>query len=145
MLNALIVITQGLLRLPIKKLLKKYTKIWEKINSLMNKEFDSVLVYGYNDKWIKTKLEIHGENVNTNFHGKKVPEENSSYKYLSLMSGSVIRVNKTHYFQTLLEEYIYEIKQTKMENLMNDDLDPSLSDNETDNEDDNDESNEFEN
>ena len=126
MLNALIVITQGLLRLPIKKLLKKYTKTWEKISSLMNKEFDSVLVYDYNDKYIKTKIEIYGENVNTNFCGKKVPEENSSYKCLSLMLGSVIRVNKTHYFQTVLEECIYETKKTKMENLMNDDLDPKL-------------------
>ena len=29
-----------------KKLLKKYTKIWGQIISLMNKEFDSELVYG---------------------------------------------------------------------------------------------------
>ena len=34
------------------------------------------------------------------------------------MLDSVIRVNKKHYSQTLLEECIYEIKNTKMENLM---------------------------
>ena len=39
-----------------KKLLKRYTRIWEKVSSLMNKEFDSELVYGDNDKYIKTKI-----------------------------------------------------------------------------------------
>ena len=51
---------------------------------------------------------------------------------------SVIRVNKKHYLETLLEECKYEIKKTKMESLMNDDLDLSSSDNETDSESDND-------
>ena len=52
-------------------LLKKYTKIWEKVSSLMNKELDSEPVYGDNDKYIKTKINSYGDNVNTNFHGKK--------------------------------------------------------------------------
>ena len=60
---------------------------------------------------------------------------------------SVIRVSEKYYPQTPLEECIYEIKKTKIENLMNDDLDPSNdtdneSDNDTDNESDNDESDE---
>ena len=33
-----------------KKLLIKYTKTWEIIGSLINKEFDSELVYGDNDE-----------------------------------------------------------------------------------------------
>ena len=33
------------------KLLKKYTKIWEKFSNLMNPEFDSEHVYGDNDKY----------------------------------------------------------------------------------------------
>ena len=45
------------------------------------------------------------------------------------MLNFVIRVGKKHYPQTLLEERQYEIKKTKMENLMNDDLDPNSSDN----------------
>ena len=48
------------------------------------------------------------------------------------MLDSFIRANKKHYLETLLEECKFEIKKTKMENLMNDDLDASLSDNETD-------------
>ena len=45
---------------------------------------------------------------------------------------SVIRVNRKYYPEALLEECKYEIKKHKMENLINDDLDPSSSDNETD-------------
>ena len=52
------------------------------------------------------------------------------------MLDSVIRANKRYYPQILLEECKYEIKKTKMENLINDDLDPSSSD-ESDNESDN--------
>ena len=72
-----------------------------------------------------------------NFQGKKVPKENASYKCLSqIMLDSVIRISKKYYPQTLLEE-IYEIKKIKMDNMINDDLDLSSSDNETDNESDN--------
>ena len=38
------------------KLLKKYTKIWERVSSLMNIKFDSEPVYGDNDKYIKTRI-----------------------------------------------------------------------------------------
>ena len=50
------------------------------------------------------------------------------------MLDSVIRVNKRYYPQTLLEEFKYEIKKSKMENLINDDFDSSSSDNESDSE-----------
>ena len=49
------------------------------------------------------------------------------------MLNSVIRVNKRYYPQTLLEECKYEIKNNKMQNLINDDLDTSSPD-ESDNE-----------
>ena len=58
------------------------------------------------------------------------------------MLDSVIRVNEKYYPQTLLEEWNkYELKKNKMENLINDDLDLSSSD-ESDKETDHDESNE---
>ena len=44
------------------------------------------------------------------------------------MLDSVIRVNKKYYPQTLLDECKYEIKKTKMENLINDDLETSSFD-----------------
>ena len=56
------------------------------------------------------------------------------------MLDSVIRVSKRYYPQTLLEECKYVIRKNKMENLINDDLDLSSSDNETDNESNSDES-----
>ena len=134
--------------------MRKYSKKGGKVSSLMNKEVDSEPVYGDKDKNknkrqkdIKTRMKIYGDNVNTNFYGKKIPKEKTSCKCLSLvMLDSAIRVNKNHYPQTPLKECIYEIKQ---KNLMNDGLDPSSSDNETncdsdndtDNEPDNDESN----
>ena len=59
------------------KLLKKYSKIWERVNNLMNIEFDSEPVYGDNDKYIKTKIKLYGDKVNTNFQGKIIPKENA--------------------------------------------------------------------
>ena len=47
------------------------------------------------------------------------------------MSGivnSVFQVKKKYYSQTLLEECKYEIRKTKKENLIDDDLEKSLSD-----------------
>ena len=80
----------------------------------MNIEFDSEPVYGDNDKYIKTKIKLHGDKVNANFQDKKLPKENASYKCLSLIIlDSVIRVNKKYYPQTLLEEYKYELKRMK--------------------------------
>ena len=80
------------------KLLKKYNKIWEKVSNLMNIELDSVPVYGDNDKYIKTKIKMYEDRVNTSFQGKKVPKENALYKCLSLiMLDSIIRVNKKYY------------------------------------------------
>ena len=132
------------------KLLKKYNKIWEKVVHLMNTvEFDSDPVYGDKDKYINTKIKMYEDRVNTNFQGKKVPKENASYKCLSLiMLDSVIRVNKKYYPQTLSEECKYVIRKNKMENLINDDLDLSSSDqsdNESDNESDSESNSESDN
>ena len=49
------------------KLLKKCKRIWEKIDNLLNIEFDSEPTYGDVDKYIKTKIKMYGDRVNTNF------------------------------------------------------------------------------
>ena len=107
----------------------------------MNIEFDREPVYGDNDKYIKTKIKMCEDRVNTNLQGKIVLKENAVYKCLSLiMLDSVIRVNKKYYPQTILKECKYILRKNKMKNLINDDLDLSSSDesdNETDNETDN--------
>ena len=94
------------------KLLKKYIKIWERVSSLMNIEFDSDPVYGDNDKYIKTKIKTYGEEINPNFQDKKLPKENASCKCFSLITiDSVFRVSKRYYPPTLLEDCKYEIKK----------------------------------
>ena len=60
------------------KLLKEYTKIWEKVSNLRNVKFNSEPVYGDNNKYIKTKMKLHGYKINKNFQGKKIPKENIS-------------------------------------------------------------------
>ena len=65
----------------------------------MNITFDSEPI---NDKYIKAKIKSYGD------------------KCLSLiMLDSVIRANKKYYPQTLLEECKFQMKNNKMENLIN--------------------------
>ena len=120
------------------KLLKKYNKIWEIVSNLLSTKFDSEPVYGDNDKYIKTETKSYGDKINTNVQGKNNPKENASYKCLSLiMLGPVLRTNKKYYSEAFLEECKFEIKKSKMENLIHDDLDPDSpdeSDCESDNE-----------
>ena len=85
-----------------KQLLKNYNQIWKKDKSLLNIRFDSEPVYGDNGKYIKTKIKTYG--------------------------GSVITNTITLYPQTLLEECKYEPKKIEMENLTDDDLEKSSSD-----------------
>ena len=84
------------------RLLKKYNKIWGRVNILMNLEFHSEPVYGNNDKYKKAKIKSYEDKVNTDFQGKKIPKENPSYKCFSLiMLDSVIRVSEKYYTQRL--------------------------------------------
>ena len=122
------------------KLFKKYNQIWKKVKNLLNIKFNSEPVYGDNDKYMKTKIKIYDGNINTNFQGKKVPKENAWYKCLSLvMLDSIVKVKKKYYLQTNLEECKYEIRRTKMENFINDQLEASSSDHKTESDSDNDE------
>ena len=52
----------------------------------MNIKSDSEPAYGYNDKYTKTKIKTYRDKVNTDFHGKKIPKENASYKCWILVS-----------------------------------------------------------
>ena len=54
-----------------KKLLKKYTKIWETIKGLMKINFQNKPVYGDDDKYINTKIKTYADSIITNFHNKK--------------------------------------------------------------------------
>ena len=109
----------------------------------MNTKFNSEPVYGDNDKYIKTKITIYYNNVNTNFRGQNVLKENASYKCFSLiMLDSVMKVKKKYYPQTMLEEFKYQTRKTKIENLATDELDLSSSDDEVDSDPENESDNE---
>ena len=121
--------------------IKTYSKIWGEISSLIGKllvfalAFDGKPVYNDNDQYIKAKIKLHGDKINTNFQGKKIPKETASYKHPSrIMLDSGIRVNKKYFPQIFLKECEDKIKKNKMENLINDDLHLSSADNESDNE-----------
>ena len=95
----------------------------------MKIEFDSKTVYGEDDKYIKTKIKTYGGRVITNFPRKKMPKEKAPCKCLSIiMLDSVIKARKKYYPQTLLEECKYEQENIKVENLTDDDLEKSESD-----------------
>ena len=97
-----------------KKLLKKYNQIWKIVEKLLKIEFDSKPVCGDDDKYIKTKIKIHGASVNTNFQDKKMLKEKALCNCLSIiMLDSVIKAKKKYYPQTLLEECKYEQKKDK--------------------------------
>ena len=94
-----------------KEILKKYSEIWNKIKSLIKKEFNSEPVY--NDKYIKTKTKIYNNRVYTNFQQNKIPKVNEYFASLSVMLLDSIFVNsdKESYAQILLEECKYVIKK----------------------------------
>ena len=80
----------------------------------MNMKFDNELGCSDNGKYIKTKIKLYRDKINTNFQGKKKTKEKTSYKCLSLIIvDSIIRVNKKYYPQTLLKECKCEIKIIK--------------------------------
>ena len=105
-----------------KQLLKNYNKIWGKVEKLMRIDFESKLVYGDDEKHIKTKIKIYASSMITNFHNKKLPKEKAPCKCLSIiMLDSVIKANKKYYPQTLLEECKYVQENIEIKNLIDDD------------------------
>ena len=58
----------------------------EKVEKLLKTEPDSESVYGDNDKYIKTKIKIHADSINKNFHGKKMPKEKVPCRFSSIIA-----------------------------------------------------------
>ena len=78
-------------------LLNKNIKIWERVSNLMNIKFGREPAYGNNNKYIKTKIKIYGDKVNTNFQVKNIRKENTTCEFLLLiMLDSFIKVNKKY-------------------------------------------------
>ena len=118
-----------------KQLLKKYTKMRETIEGLMKVNFESKPVYGDHDKYIKTKIKIYADSINTNIHNKKMPKEKASSNCLSIiMIDSVIKANKKYYSQRFLEECKYIQEKIKIKNYINKDSQNIESDTDCNNE-----------
>ena len=123
-----------------KQLLKNYNRIREKVESLLNIDFESKPVYGNDGKYIKAKIKIYAKSIITNFYDKKMPKEKAPCKCLSIIRiDSVIKANKKYYPQILLEECKYIQEKIKTENYIDEDLENSDSNNETESDIDNDE------
>ena len=122
-------------RVSSKQFLKNYNKLWEKVEKLMKIDFETKPVYGYDDKYIKTKINIYAGSIITNFHNKKMPKEKAPCKYLSIiMLDSVIKANKKYYPQTFLGECKYAREKIKIENYIDDDLEEGKSDSDSNDE-----------
>ena len=63
--------------------------MWDKVNNLFKKEFDSEPVY--NDKYIKAKIDLY----NANFYGNKTPRKNERYSCLSaILLDSIVNIDE---------------------------------------------------
>ena len=84
------------LLVPDKELLKRYNEIWYKISNLLKKGFDSETVY--NDKYIKTKMNIYNNRKSTDFQGNKIPKDTEYYTCLSaILLDSVVKIENDYY------------------------------------------------
>ena len=97
-----------------KKIIEKYNKIWNKINSLFKLEFNTEPMY--NDNYIKTKIKFYNDKVYANFQYNIIPEDNEHCTCLSpiLLDSVLVNSDKEHYPQIFLEEcksYIYIINK----------------------------------
>ena len=109
-----------------KEILKNHSEIWNKIKSLIKKEFNSEPVY--NDKYIKTKIKIYNDRVYTNFQHNKIPKD---YEYCAclpviLLDSIFVNLSKEYYPQKFLE-FKYEINDKKILNKVNENLELSES------------------
>ena len=111
------------------QLLKNYNEIWKKVEKLMIIDFASKLNYGYDDKYIKTKLKTYADSIIINFHNKKMPREKIPCKCLSIITlDFVIESNEKYYPQTFLEECEYVQEKIKFENYISKELDIDSND-----------------
>ena len=66
------------------EILKEYHEIWNKIGRLLKRGIDGKPVY--NDKFIKTKIEIYNDQVYTNFQNNTIPKYNEYFTCLFVVS-----------------------------------------------------------
>ena len=91
----------------------KYTEIWNKIKSILNIKFHSKPIY--DDKYIKTKVKLFNNTINTLFSGTEIPKERIYYVCIAAICiDFVLRVQKKNYPQVYLEQCKYKIKKKEL-------------------------------
>ena len=70
------------LRVNHEQIFKKY-EIWKKVEKLMRKGFETKPTYGYDNKYIKTKIKTYADIIVTSFYNKKMPKEKVPCRCLS--------------------------------------------------------------
>ena len=74
-------------------------RIRDKVSANIKKEFDSEPFY--NKNFLKTKLKSYGDNA-TDFYDKKIPNVNSNYICLAVISlDSALKKDENYYLQVL--------------------------------------------
>ena len=76
-----------------------------KVKNSIRKEFDSEP---------KTDVKFYNGKINTNFYNNKIPNEDSQFMCLSVISiDPIFRTGKNYYPQVFLEECKYIVKKRK--------------------------------
>ena len=116
-----------------KKLFKRYIEIWEKISSLLGREFDKKTYYDENDKrYISSKIKPFNGDITINFQEKRRPKQRVAYdSYSLIILDLIIRRNGKYYPQALLEECKYKIKKSEKKNWFKKSFASDLSDNDS--------------
>ena len=71
----------------------KYVEIWNKIKSVLNVKFHSQPIY--DDKYIKTKVKVFNNAINTLLSGDEIPKERDHYVCISaIFIDSVLKADK---------------------------------------------------
>ena len=106
----------------------------------MNIDFNTKPTYGYDDKYIKTKIKTYEDNITINFYNKKgfkkVLEEKIPHKCLSIIIlDSVLYAYEKYHPQIFLEECKYAKENIKTKNYIDNELkSESNSDNDSNSE-----------
>ena len=92
----------------------------------MRIDFGSKLTYGYDAKYIKTKIKKNIQTVWLQIFFKKYQKKKchaNVYQIIIIMLDSVIKSDETYYPQTFLEKCKYVQEKIKLENYIDEELD----------------------
>ena len=98
-----------------KELLKNAMQYGVRLVIYQKKWFDNEPVY--DNKYIKTKIKIYNDRINTNVYGNKMPEDNECCTCLSVMLlDYIVKIDNDYCPQIFLDECKYAINKRKIMN-----------------------------